>query len=186
MKLAFAVGTEGQFSLDGGLPWGEPIKEDMKHYVEFTKNCVMLMGYKTWMSLPAKTKDKYKQNGCIVLFTKENDTSRNFSECSSLVLNQRGVNLSFFASSKHKYEQDYCLIGGKGLIEEALENIHLFDEVLYTVVNKDFKDADYTYISTGHTNQLNKMVADQVFEYYNTDYDITVFNFVRVSDSNEW
>lgn len=77
MKLIFATGPNYEFSNNGGLPWGKTIKEDMTSYVEFTKNCTKLMGYKTWISLPEKTKEKYKDS-TITLFSREDNNYYSF------------------------------------------------------------------------------------------------------------
>lgn len=37
---------------DGGIPWSVP--EDMRWFREYTKDCIIIMGRKTWDSLPTK------------------------------------------------------------------------------------------------------------------------------------
>lgn len=44
--------SKGGISKDGGIPWDCP--EDMKHFAKLTKGATVVMGRKTWDSLPFK------------------------------------------------------------------------------------------------------------------------------------
>lgn len=48
--LIFAKGTNGAFGLRGKLPW--QLKEDMEHFANTTRNAGVIMGRRTWESLP--------------------------------------------------------------------------------------------------------------------------------------
>ena len=52
VTLVAAVAKNGCIGKDGHLPWHLP--EDMKHFKELTTGKVVVMGRKTWESLPEK------------------------------------------------------------------------------------------------------------------------------------
>lgn len=139
LRVAFATGFHGEFSNEGRLPWGKTIKEDMEHYIGFTRGCQLLMGYKTWVSLPAKTKERYAARATVI-FTRDNVIAQNFSECQKVVIsNAKSALVQFLMSQKEK-EQDglvYCLIGGGSMISIALRHPGLIDAVLHTTVGSD-------------------------------------------------
>ena len=52
VTLVAAVARNGCIGKDGALPWRIP--EDMRHYKDVTMGKVVVMGRKTWESIPAK------------------------------------------------------------------------------------------------------------------------------------
>lgn len=55
LKAILAASDDGVIGKNGGLPWS-PIEEDMKMFSFLTRKCPVIMGRKTWDSLP----DKYR------------------------------------------------------------------------------------------------------------------------------
>jgi dihydrofolate reductase len=51
VEMIAAVGPRWELGLDGGMPWGR-IKGDMAHFARVTKGKAVVMGRKTWESLP--------------------------------------------------------------------------------------------------------------------------------------
>jgi dihydrofolate reductase len=51
VELIAAVGPRWELGLDGGMPWGR-IKGDLAHFARVTKGKAVVMGRKTWESLP--------------------------------------------------------------------------------------------------------------------------------------
>jgi len=52
LHLIFARSRNGVIGVDGGLPWHLP--EDLAHFKRTTVGCPVIMGRKTWDSLPPK------------------------------------------------------------------------------------------------------------------------------------
>jgi dihydrofolate reductase len=52
LGLIFARARNGVIGKDGGLPWHLP--EDLAHFKRITTGCPVIMGRKTWDSLPPK------------------------------------------------------------------------------------------------------------------------------------
>lgn len=175
MRLAFATGNNGEFSLNGGLPWGAPIKEDMKHFVDFCEDKVMVMGYKTWVSLPQIVKNKYE---CLVVFQREDQTFTDHEGAKVYVpddeflvkylglLNQRENGMD---------SPEFCVIGGTAIVDTCLSNLELFDSVLHTVVTPSIPFQSSSRISMDKTKLYSSRFADKEVYVYNThDYIVEV------------
>ena len=52
VNLIYAHARNGVIGRDGGLPWHLP--EDLAHFKRFTAGCPVVMGRKTWDSLPPR------------------------------------------------------------------------------------------------------------------------------------
>jgi len=52
LVLIAAVAQNSVIGREGNLPWVKPLKGDLKHFSELTKRHVVIMGRKTWESLP--------------------------------------------------------------------------------------------------------------------------------------
>ena len=54
LRLIWAQSTSGVIGRDGGIPWQIP--EDLAHFKELTRGHTVVMGRRTWDSLPAKVR----------------------------------------------------------------------------------------------------------------------------------
>lgn len=162
MKIAFATGENGEFAKGGELPWGDPIKNDMRHYVAFTKNTELLMGYKTWESLPEKTKQLYQSRTTLILSRIPETKHRcNFVVCSNRYQFIRYLELC--------QGTDTTLIGGCQYIKWALDEVRVISEILHTKVNGTFP------FSTHHidTTTLQDLDIESKIEY--DDCTVTIY-----------
>lgn len=55
INAIFAVDYNGGLGFNGGLPWPH-LREDMQRFQELTTDHVVVMGHKTWNSLPAQSR----------------------------------------------------------------------------------------------------------------------------------
>lgn len=181
MRLAFATGSYGEFSFNGGLPWGKPIKEDMDHFKRFCHNKTLIMGYKTWVSMPEVTKQKYKM---LVIFNRKDKTYDEFKGLKILLTDdsQFVSFLEFLGDCEDGLDKDmeYCLIGGTHNVEVALEHLDLFDAVLYTQVRKTFGEE---FECSSRINPSLLVLPDTRFKtqdpyfYRTNNYDVSVTVF---------
>lgn len=132
IKVVFAVGAHGEFGNLDGLPWGAPLKGDMENFREFTKGCVMVMGRKTFESLPKCLDDLDRM--CVVIGrTKPVDKicAKN-GELPNYALGSYGAKLSYTLNQiMLMYNKPVCVIGGAELIKES---VPLADEIMFTTV----------------------------------------------------
>lgn len=120
---------------DGGIPWKIP--EDFKHFASTTtktkeegkRNCV-IMGRKTWLSLP-KQPLKGRMNIVVSSQFKETEDGGQFTVCPSL-----GAALEV-AKQAGDVERVF-VIGGKNLYEESFRNPHC-KQIIVTYIKKDYE-----------------------------------------------
>ncbi|AUS02004.1 dihydrofolate reductase-like domain protein [Vibrio phage 3.058.O._10N.286.46.B8] len=143
IKVVFAVGAHGEFGNGDGLPWGAPLKGDMEHFREFTEGCVLVMGAKTYESLPKRLDDLDRM--CVVIGrTKPVDKicAKN-GELPNYALGSYGAALSYTLNQiMLMYNKPVCVIGGAELIKASTV---LADEIMFTTVsNESFHDPHKT------------------------------------------
>ncbi|URC15150.1 dihydrofolate reductase [Paraglaciecola Antarctic GD virus 1] len=129
IKLSFACGVNGEFGLNGGLPWGRMFKNDMDAFKAFTTNCVLVMGRKTFESLPTKLRGLKH----IVLTSKTGGVYTQSEQTPDLLYNIDDVP-KYLKYLDATLEQDVCVIGGAKLIEETMS---ICDMMLNTIVVKN-------------------------------------------------
>ena len=132
VKLIFASTDKGVIGLNNRLPWSIP--EDLQLFKEKTLNSTVLMGRKTFESLPASIKPLPNRLNVIV-------TSRDYKQ-------QRGVKIvtnpvEFIFTAK----QPIWVMGGAALYNSVQ---HLADEVHHTEVYSDVEgDTHFHFDPTG-------------------------------------
>ena len=112
ISAIIAVAENGVMGNNGKLPWPH-IKEDMKWFVEKTTNNVVVMGRKTWDSLPTKGKPLKNRINLVV-------TSQSISsvEGANDVLN--GNLISRLQGCQQFYsDKQIFIIGGKEIYEQC-------------------------------------------------------------------
>ena len=111
LHLIYARAANGVIGINGGLPWHLP--EDLAHFKRTTLGCPVIMGRKTWDSLPAKFQPLPGRTNVVV--TRQADwhasgaqTARNMREA-----------LQFCEHFAHAW-----VIGGAQIYAEALALAH--------------------------------------------------------------
>ena len=124
MKISaiVAVSENGVIGIDGVIPW-QAIPEDMRQFRELTTGHVVIMGRKTWESLPVKP----LPNRINYVLSKSVPLA---SPWSIKYEHRRGL-LSAFGDCEF-YDWDAFVIGGEQLYREALPHC---DEVYLTRVH---------------------------------------------------
>ncbi len=69
LNLIFAKSRNGVIGKDGSLPWHLP--EDLAHFKRVTLGCPVIMGRKTWDSLPPRFRPLPGRNNVVV--TRQSD-----------------------------------------------------------------------------------------------------------------
>lgn len=118
ISIIAAVARDGTYSINGGLPWDIP--EELKHFKGVTSGAAVIMGRKTWDSLPFKPL-KGRKNFVV----------------STTVANIEGATVapSLYGALSLVGEGKAFVIGGRGLWYEAME---LVTSAHITVVEKSF------------------------------------------------
>lgn len=133
--------TEYAFGLNGGLPWGH-IPQDLKNFKARTENTVLVMGAKTYMSLPSPLKGRKT----IVV----QDLSRGLAQAKDGLFADfytdieqfremlKGGDFISWDPSENKFKCDkfnhaLSVVGGAGLIQEAAP---FADKIIKTSIHK--------------------------------------------------
>ena len=134
VKVIFATGSNGEFSNPetGELPWGsKPLKGDSLHFQNYTRGKVLIMGRKTFESLPSRLEDRIH----VVLSNDE--------DAPLLTQDGQEPDYSFSSGTLPEYIEelremvddlsvDFVVIGGYQLIREACK---IADEISLTTVS---------------------------------------------------
>ena len=73
IALIYARAANGTIGKDGAMPWHLP--EDLAHFKRLTTGCPVVMGRKTWDSLPARFRPL--PGRCNIVVTRQSDWSQN-------------------------------------------------------------------------------------------------------------
>lgn len=124
-----AISQNNCIGKDGDLPWHIP--EDMERFKEKTQGSVVLMGRKTWESIPEKFRPLPERKN-LILTTKQDysvpegvDTYDNIPQ----------------ALSDYK-EEDIFVIGGESVYEATMDRA---DKLLITHVEQEVSGCDAYY-----------------------------------------
>lgn len=123
LTLVAAVAKNGVIGRDGALPWR--LKSDMKHFKAATMGKPVLMGRKTWDSLPRKPLPG-RQN---VILTRDADFKADgawvYTDLAAMIAAAR-------AMAEAAGVDEVCVIGGAQLYNAALPQA---DRIVLTEVN---------------------------------------------------
>lgn len=126
--LIYSQSSNGYIGKDGKLLFSIP--EDMKRFKELTTGCSVIMGRKTWESLPAKFRPLPNRDNFVLSRDEEAERftdftgARVYSDLKSAILN---------ASLSGK---DIWIIGGESLYNEGLKYASVVEQ---TFVTKEFE-----------------------------------------------
>lgn len=155
LQLVFASCTtktvdgrnEVAFGLNNGLPWGR-ISQDLKNFKARTENTIMIMGAKTWESFYSPLPGRRSIVVCDFQRGKPKTKDGTYpSEVMTPEEFTRFLDGDVFITSTATKEYPWdttvsrnnmavSIIGGKGLIEQALTRV---DQVVHTSIIKDHR-----------------------------------------------
>ena len=106
IHLIWAQDKNGGIGENGQLPWH--ISEDLKKFKEITLNSTVIMGRKTWESLPIKPLPN--RNNIILSSKKQSDgiTAMSLEDC-MMILKRMKVNKIFIIGGRSIYKLFYNL-----------------------------------------------------------------------------
>lgn len=188
MKLAFATGPNGEFAYNNGLPWGKPLKEDMQHFVNFTCDTKLVMGFNTWQSLPSKVKEKY--HDAVVVFSRKDENYHTFNPSGRIFcdnIDQFVAHMKVFREFEESpVDVEYCIIGGAQYIQASLTEQVPVTDILYTSVEPRIAPAlpaDKSLEEYALDQLGSKFLLDAQVPYVTSEYHITVNYYSKLDES---
>ena len=137
INAIFAVDEAGGLGFKSGLPWPFNVT-DMNHFKGLTEGKAVVMGRKTWDSLPQQFRPLPNRHNIIVT-TKPNDfyTVEGITTIHPLILD--------YELEEQGLYDDIFVIGGKQVI---MDNLHMIDKIHLTVIQGTYEadvslDMDY-------------------------------------------
>ena len=122
-NVIFAKGAFNEFGYKGRLPWGH-CKEDMEHFMTVTSGSVVVMGRKTFESLPSYLKGRINivlsGSPDVPCCAKDGTTPDRVWDGREL-FEDRGIG-AWLRHAACWYEKDVFVIGGVSLIDEAIND----------------------------------------------------------------
>ncbi|QHX35986.1 dihydrofolate reductase [Spiroplasma sp. TIUS-1] len=152
ISLIWAQTNDGVIGKDNKLPWN--IKEDLKHFKNYTKGKDVLMGKNTWESLPLKPLPNRKN---IIVSTKLNlDKS-----IQAIVETDLTKVLYQYKNS----DKELVVIGGGKIYQQALD---LADKLIISIIKEKYIGDTYApTVDFAKFNEISKTEFDEftVYEY---------------------
>lgn len=129
IKLVFATGEGGEFSYDGGLPWGGTNGKDMEYFKKVTSDCILVMGRKTFESLPCKLPNR---KNIVISKTAYIDDikAKNGDHPDDVITGSVDIPIMVRHIDKTN-KQDICVIGGKDFL---IDCFYFADEIYHTII----------------------------------------------------
>lgn len=151
INIIAAIGQNRELGNNNGLLWHLP--EDLKRFKELTNGHPVIMGRKTFESIPAKFRPLPNRTNIVV--TRNLDLALPKDVLAALSL-EEAIVLAKTAPGN----DEIFIIGGGQIYTEALAN-NLADRLYLTLVEKSFPEADvffpdYQNIFTKQTSRENK------------------------------
>ena len=138
IHLIWAQDENGGIGINGKLPWH--ISEDLKNFKSITNNSIIIMGRKTWDSLPFKPLPNRRN----IVFSKslQNnvETFTTFDDCFNQ-LKSENIEKVFIIGGRSIYKlfynkADFLHITNVNLVKEGIDE---FFPINYNQIKKDFK-----------------------------------------------
>lgn len=165
--------ANGAIGKEGGLLYSLP--QDMKHFSDLTKGHCVLMGRKTWESIPHKHRP-LKQRHNLVL-SSSSEYSSSFEEMDYPFVSKTVDNFDEAIRFCEKNGiQELFVIGGQSIYEQTFKMI---DRAVVTKVNHAFKDADTFYLVPEDFHK--KFAPSLVHSLSDSQHDVSVYYYERLA-----
>ena len=110
INLIYAISQNGIIGNAGSIPWSIPA--DLKRFSELTRGDIVIMGRKTWESLPKKFRPLPDRDNIVV------STNRNYSAVDATVVKCCSTARELaFIRAEHDNVKDIWIIGGESVYD---------------------------------------------------------------------
>jgi len=148
IKAILAIASNGAIGISNKLPWDIP--EDLKYFKEKTTTKTVVMGRKTWESIPERFRPLPNRENIVIT------TNKDYEAPGATVVSN--IEDAIIAASTN----EVWIIGGASIYKQILEN-SLVDEIHLTIVPKAVDGDSFFYID----DILNRYNKDSVIDLVN-------------------
>ena len=139
IDMIWAQDKNGGIGKNGTLPWN--ISEDLQNFKKITSGHPIIMGRKTWESLPFKPLPNRRN---IVLSSQKVDDVEIYHSIDDCLnkLNSEGIEKIFVIGGRSIYKSFYPKASGlhSTIISENIAGIDTFFPINFDSINKDFEE----------------------------------------------
>lgn len=156
-SLIVCTDLNGGIGVNNTIPWHS--SEDFKHFKRFTTGKTVVMGYKTWQSLPAKARPLPDRLNVIVTSRPLTDEDRKYAEMLNVIFIAESTLQSFLATNP-----DCVVMGGAKIYQLALPHVNL---IVQSVIQQEHEcDAFFQYPENMFFTSSTEELADGVVVHY--------------------
>lgn len=149
VKLIVATSQNNVIGVGDKLPWNIPA--EMAHFKRETKGSIVLMGRKTWESIPKKYRPLVDRTNVVI------SRQKNIIKGSNDVFPSIGEFLYWC--------DDFTVIGGSSIYKHFLEN-DLVDEIVLSIVDKVIPDSPYNIHLVGFDKLKFDLTSVESFDEF--------------------
>lgn len=168
-KMILCTDSKNGIGKHGTIPWHST--EDFKHFKKETTGMKLLMGYKTWESLPKKPLPD--RMNIVVTSRKVSDDIINAHK--DVIFIHRDHLVDFL-----RYNDNIMIMGGASIYEAALPYV---DEIIHSRIDGDFECDTFFNIHSGTGLLKPKSIIELddgvTVVYYEVSHDPFDFEMVR-------
>lgn len=170
ISMIAAVGKGNELGYNGGLIWRLP--EDLKRFKEVTKGHTVLMGYKTFVSLPKLLPGRKH----IVLTNNVDDVISEAAKKDCVVSPRPEVvpitELFEFIDKYKGADEELFIIGGGSVYKQVLPYA---DKLYLTEIAADFPEADVYFPEFDKSDFKKEVIGKGRNEKYDLSYSYVVY-----------
>lgn len=174
ISLILAVDKNYGIGKDGKIPWKS--KKDMAQFKEITTGHTVIMGRKTWDSLPEKHRPLSNRRNIVITSKMENMICDEYDAIYTNI--EDAVKYETIISIQNEKHPKVFIIGGASLYNYCLDH-PLLKEIYLTTINVDY-DCDI-FVDKTNLNNIIKWDEDE-----NGDSSISVRHSLLYYDQNEY
>ena len=149
----------------------EHISDDLKRFKELTSNNTVVMGRKTWESLP----NKPLPNRFNIVLTSTPSQMEQTVNTKFLTMNDFLMNLNSLEEFMDEYGKEIFIIGG-GQIYHSL--LSIYDRVYVTKIYKSHENVDSYFPNLDNDNNWKMVSASEIFTNNNLTYQFCCYDRV--------
>lgn len=142
ISIIAAIGKNKELGKDNKLLWH--IKADMERFRRLTLNQVVIMGRKTFISLPKKFQPLPKRINIVISRQINQPIEKNFDHQTQLIFTdsvEKALNIA------KEFNREIFIAGGASIYTQTL---YLADKLYLTIVEKSYPEADVFFPAYKH------------------------------------
>ena len=149
----------------------EHISDDLKRFKELTANNTVVMGRKTWESLP----NKPLPNRFNVVLTSTPSPMEQTTNTKFLTMDDFLMNLDSLEDFMNEYGKEIFIIGGSQIYHSLLP---IYDRAYVTKIYKSHENVDSYFPNLDNDNNWKRVSASEIFTNNNLTYQFCCYDRV--------